>query len=104
MVHRPVTYAGAYERTSVRATPGSEKPSHIEGICASVRASARVWRRLTEILDSGRVALWREGDGLPPPRELLKRNTAAGTSATGAMPPEGSRFDAVLVSLYGYGS
>jgi hypothetical protein len=50
------------------------------------------------------VAVWREGDGLPPLRELLKRNTAAGTSATGAMPLEGSRFDAVLVSLYGYGS
>jgi hypothetical protein len=45
------------ERTSVDCTPGSEKPSHIEGISASVRASVRVWRRLTEILDSGRVAI-----------------------------------------------
>ena len=35
--HRPVTYAGAYKRTSVNCTPGSEKRSHIEGISASVR-------------------------------------------------------------------
>jgi hypothetical protein len=52
----------AYERTSVNCTPGSQKPSHVEGICASVRASVRIWRRHTEILDSGRVAIWRKRD------------------------------------------
>ena len=59
------------ERTSVNCTPGSEKPSHIEGIYTSVRASVRVWRQLTEILDSGRVAIWRKGDMLPRrPRQV----------------------------------
>lgn len=57
LVPRPVTYAGAHERTSVNCTPRSEKRSHIEGNSASVRgrrtrfASAHRDRRLRACRD-----------------------------------------------------
>ena len=92
----PVTYAGAYERTSVKRMPGSEKRSHIEGISASVRASVNSFASVAHRDPRfRRVAIWRKCDMSRPKKSPPK---------TGAADIQGSLSERRILALSPNGS